>query len=296
MPSLAALVESRHEILAVITQPDKPAGRGRHIKACPAAAAARSHGLTLYQPRSVKKPDVIEHIRKLAPELIVVVAYGKILPKELLDLPPRGCINLHASLLPKYRGAAPINWAIVNGESETGVSTQLIGEEVDAGDVLLSSATSIGKKETATALHDRLAKMGADLLLQTLEGIENGTIKPTPQDHKAATFAPLIKKTDGHIDWTLSATDIFNRVRGLNPWPGTFTTLDGKHLNIHKAAPDDADHKTSPGTIVKSEEQLMVACGRGSLYLLEVQLEGKRRMSAVDFLRGHKVSEGTVLK
>ena len=295
VPSLAALVDSPHDILAVVTQPDKPAGRGRHITACPAAIAARSHGLILYQPRSVKKPDVIEHIRKLTPELIVVVAYGKILPKALLDLPLRGCINLHASLLPKYRGAAPINWAIVNGESETGVTTQLIGEELDAGDILLSSSTLIGEEETAPELHDRLAKTGAALLLQTIEGIESGTIKPTPQDHNKATFAPLIKKPDGHIDWTLPARNIFNRIRGLNPWPGTFTTLEGKQLSIHKAAPDDTDHKSAPGTIIGSKGHLVVACGQGSLYLLEVQLEGKRQMTAADFLHGHKVSQGMVL-
>ena len=296
VPSLEALVKSPHDILAVVTQPDKPAGRGRHITPCPAAVAAGHHGLTLYQPRSVKKPDVIEHLRKLAPELIVVVAYGKILPTALLELPPRGCINLHASLLPKYRGAAPINWAIVNGERETGVTAQLIGEELDAGEILLSSSTPIGDEEIAAELHDRLAKMGVDLLLKAIEGIEAGTIKPIPQDHEKATFAPLIKKADGHIDWTLPARSVFNRVRGLNPWPGTFTTLEDKQLRIHKAAPDDMDHSEAPGTIVKSEEHLIVACGQGALYLLEVQLEAKRRMSALDFLRGHKVTVGTVLK
>lgn len=295
VPSLEALASSRHQILEVVTQPDKPAGRGRRIAACPAAHAASRLGLALYQPWSVKKAESIDHIRGLAPDMIAVVAYGRILPNMLLEIPQHGCVNVHASLLPKYRGAAPINWAIVNGDSETGVTTQRIGEEVDAGDILLAASTPIGDEETASELHDRLASIGADLLLKTIEGIERGTISPAPQEHSKATFAPIIKKEDGRIDWSMPARDIFNRVRGFAPWPGTFTILDGRLLHIHKAAPADIGASELPGTVIENAANLTVACGMGALYLLEVQIEGRRRMNARDFLRGHKIKVGTIL-
>lgn len=296
VPSLEALAASRHEIVEVVTQADKPAGRGMHIKACPAAEAARRLGLPVFQPKGVKDPEAIWHIRSLGAELIVVVAYGKILPAEILKIPPRGCVNVHASLLPKYRGAAPIAWAIANGERETGVTTQLITEELDAGDILLARQTPIGSAESASQLHDRLAPMGALLLLRTIEGLERRTIKPVPQDHSKATRAPIIKKEDGHIDWKKPAGEIFNRVRGLNPWPGTFTFLVGKQFIVHKAAALDIEQDAAPGTVVENQGRLAVACGEGTLYLMEVQPEGRKRMPAADFLRGHKVPVGTVLK
>lgn len=295
VPSLKALADSKHEIIEVVTQPDKPAGRGRHITPCPVAIVAAKLGLSLYQPRSVKKPEPLEHFQKLAPELIAIVAYGKILPKELLNLPPYGCVNVHASLLPKYRGAAPINWAIVNGETETGVTTMRISEELDAGDILLSCKTAIDEAEDAVGLHDRLAPTGADLLMKTIDGIENGTIKATPQDHSKATYAPIIKKEDGHIDWERDADEIYNMVRGFKPWPGTFTALAGKTLRVHEAAPSGEESGHAPGTIVGGEKNLAVACGRGILYLLEVQIEGKKKMCAADFLRGHRMEVGTKL-
>lgn len=296
VPSLDALAASRHKVVGVITQPDKPAGRGRQITPCPVAEAAVRLGLALYQPPSVKEPQVIEHIHSLSSELIVVVAYGKILPSSVLQIPPHGCVNVHASLLPKYRGAAPIAWAIVNGERETGVTTQKITMEVDAGDILLSRRTHIGETETSAQLQDRLAPMGAELLMKTIEGLEKSMIKPVPQDRTRATHAPILKKGDGHIDWRRSAREIFNRVRGLNPWPGTFAILEGKHIVIHKAAALEISQDAMPGTIVGNQGRLAVACGEGTLYLLEIQPEGRKKMPAADYLRGHNVAVGTVLR
>jgi methionyl-tRNA formyltransferase len=296
VPSLDALVDSKHEILEVITQPDKPAGRGKQITQCPMAKATLGHGLKLYQPKSVKKSDAIEHIKGLAPDIIVVVAYGKILPNEILDIPPLECVNVHSSLLPKYRGAAPINWAIVKGETETGVTTQRITEKLDAGDILMQASTPIDELETASALHDRLSLMGADLLLRTLSGIEEKTIDSKPQNNDESTYAPIIKKEDGLIDWSKPAIEIFNRMRGFTPWPGTFTHLDGKTLRLHMAAVDETSHEEKPGTILEYNGDLCIACGEGKLYLIEVQIEGKRRMSAKDFLNGHSIELGTILK
>lgn len=296
VPSLEAAVASDHRVLEVVTQPDRPAGRGMHLTACPVAEAACRHGLPLFQPKGVKRPEVIDHLRALAPDLIVVVAYGRILPQELLEIPPLGCINVHASLLPKYRGAAPIAWAIVHGEKETGVTTQRIALELDAGDLLLSARTTIGEAETAGELHDRLAPMGAELLLRTIEGIERGTIHPSPQDPARVSHAPIIQKEDGRIDWSLPARAIMNRVRGFTPWPGTFTSLEGRQLKVIRAAPADRPPSAPPGSVVEGGAHFAVACGEGVLYLLEVQLEGKRRISAADFLRGHKVPTGTILE
>lgn len=295
VPSLEALVASGHEVLEVVAQPDKPAGRGMHLTACPAAEAARRLSLPLFQPKSVRGPQASDHIRALAPELIAVVAYGKILPQELIEIPPHGCVNVHASLLPRYRGAAPIAWAIANGETETGVTTQRIAEELDAGDILLCARTPIGAVETAAELHDRLAPMGATLLLKTIEGIERGTIRPVPQDPAQASFAPVIRKEDGRIDWSQPASSIFNRIRAFTPWPGSSAHLDGKKLKVTRAEPRGREPLAPPGTVVEGGGHLAVACGEGVLYLLEVQLEGKRRMSAADFLRGHKVPVGTRL-
>lgn len=295
VPSLEALLKSRHEILAVVTQPDKPVGRGLEIKPCAVAAAAKEKGLNLFQPKSVKDLETIDHLRTLAPHIIIVVAYGKILPKDLLEIPHYGCINLHASLLPKYRGAAPINWAIVKGEKETGVSTQRIVEELDAGDVLLSEKTLIGNEETAADLYERLSQMGSELLLETIDSMELGLINPVPQDNRAATYAPIIRKEDGIINWRKNAADIFNQIRGFTPWPGAFTKLDGKMFRIHKATASPAKICGAAGEIVDAAGKLVVACGSGTLYLEEVQLEGKRKMPIEEFLRGHKLQTGTCL-
>jgi methionyl-tRNA formyltransferase len=295
VPSLTALIRSSHRIVEVVAQPDKPAGRGRKITACPVAAAARAAGLPLFQPASVKKSEALEHFQSLAPDLIVIVAYGKILPKMLIELPSYGAINVHASLLPKYRGAAPINWAIANGERETGITTMFITEELDAGDVLLSRATPIGAEETAAELHDRLALLGAGLLIETLAGLLMGAIAPAPQDHAAATYAPLLTKEDGRIEWSMPARVIHDRVRAFTPWPGAFAMLEGRTLRIHRARDAELHDGVGPGTVMEVAPRWLVSCGEGALELLEVQGEGGRRMSAADFLRGHKICEGTVL-
>lgn len=292
VPALEALVKSHHDILEIVAQPDKPAGRGMQIRACPTAEFAKERGIPLYQPEGVRKPEVLRHFLKLAADLIVIIAYGRMLPRELIDMPPHGTINVHASLLPKYRGAAPINWAIVNGERETGVTTMFINEEMDAGDILLEAKTPIGESETAPELHDRLARMGADLLKATIRELEEGKLTPTPQDHRKATQAPIIKKEDGLIDWSLTARAIFNRVRGFTPWPGAYTNLGDKTLRIHSAEMTEDERKAAPGTVIEAQDRLCIACGEGILKLVEVQLQGGKRMPAANFLRGHKLSAG----
>ncbi len=295
VPALEALLDSEYELLEVVTQPDKPAGRGRKLTPCPVAALARERDLPLYQPKGIKRPERIEHVRALVPDCIVVVAYGRILPAALLAIPPMGCVNVHASLLPHYRGAAPINWAIVNGETETGVTTQRIVEELDAGDILLQATTTIDETETAQQLHDRLAGMGAELLIKTLDGLAAGTITPQPQDPEQVSFAPILAKEDGHIDWSLPAQKIYDRIRGFTPWPGSFTLLGGKRLRVIEAAPLNEPTKAPPGTAIDCDTHLCVACGEGRLYLIEVQPEGKKPMSATDFLRGHRIEKGARL-
>ncbi|MBN1283703.1 MAG: methionyl-tRNA formyltransferase [Proteobacteria bacterium] len=293
LPALRALADSHHNILEMVAQPDKPAGRGMKVRACPTAAFAGERGIPLNHPASVRNPEEIEHFRNLAPDLIVVIAYGKILPRELIDIPAHGCINVHASLLPKYRGAAPINWAIVNGERETGVTTMFINEELDSGDVLLAAKTPIGESETAPELHDRLAAMGADLLKATLSELADGKLRPIPQDHAKATYAPMIEKEDGRIDWTMGARAIRNRVRGFAPWPGAFTALRGRGLRIHIAELYEGSGR--PGEVIEAGDRLCVACGEGALKLVEIQMEGGKRMTAVEFMRGHAIERGEKL-
>ncbi|MFH1653918.1 MAG: methionyl-tRNA formyltransferase [Pseudomonadota bacterium] len=290
IPALEVILESGHECLGVVAQPDKPAGRGQKVTACPVAIFAREHNLKLLQPN--KLSETKEEITKLSPEVIIVAAYGKFLPQWLLDLSPKGCFNIHPSLLPLYRGAAPINWAIVNGDDFTGVTIFKIEERMDAGDILTWCKTDIDSCETAHMLHDRLALMGAELLLQTLKKIENNDLELEVQDESLVTFAPKLQKGDGLINWKRSATAVYNQVRGMLPWPVAFTHLDGKVIKIFEAAPHDEESGKTPGTVVHSNDQLSVACGKGKLYILELQMEGGKRMSAIDFLRGHKVDVG----
>ncbi|PIR25164.1 MAG: methionyl-tRNA formyltransferase [Deltaproteobacteria bacterium CG11_big_fil_rev_8_21_14_0_20_42_23] len=295
LPTLHKLVESEHHIVEVVCQPDKPAGRGYETHACPVAEYCKKVGLNLYQPKSLKTTDVYEHLAAHNADVFVVVAYGKLLPKNILDLPKHGCVNIHASILPKYRGAAPINWAIINGESETGVCTMLLDEGMDTGDILLFCATEITDCETAQSLHDHLAPIGADLLMQTLEELQKGEVKPIPQDDSLASYAPILTKELGHIDWNKSSDEIYNRIRGLTPWPGAYCFINNKRLRLHEVAPTHETHQEKPGTILECDESLSIACGKGKLYLLEVQLEGKKKMSAKDFLHGHALNEGDVL-
>lgn len=281
--TLERLHSSGHEIVAVFTQPDRPKGRGQHDAMPPVKEAALRLGLPVYQPERVRRPEVVEQIRAMAPESIVVVGYGQIIPKSILDIPPKGIINVHASLLPKYRGAAPIQWAIARGEARTGVTTMRINEGLDTGDMLLKWETEIGADETAPELSKRLAEAGADLAVRTMAEIDS--IRPEPQVDAEATLAPILKKEDGRIDWTRPAQEIMNRMRGFDPWPGTYTTLRGQKLQVWKAAV--GSEKLSPGMLRVARKKLYAGCGAGeSLELIEIQMEGKKRMTAAAFLNG----------
>lgn len=305
--SLNYLLNSKHEVKLVVTQADKPAGRGQKVLPCPVAEFAREKHLEIIQPLTLKNNlELFERLKQLKPDVIVVVAYGKILPKELLNLPSKGCVNVHASLLPKYRGAAPINWAIINGENSTGVTTMFMNEKMDEGDTLLQCSTEITPEETAETLHDHLAVMGAELLVKTLDQLEKGTLKGIPQNHKEATTFHKLTKEDGLIDWKMSACDIYNRIRGLQPWPRAYTRIPSPHpspsrgegkgggdiLFIYDAAPLEISSDKSPGTIISLDKGLMVATGNGQLCLLEVQLSGKKRMPVMEFLKGSNLKTG----
>jgi methionyl-tRNA formyltransferase len=273
VPTLERIVEAGHEVLSVLTQPDRPRGRGQQLAQSPVKDAALRLGLPVYQPERVRKPEAVEHLRSLGADAMVVVGYGQIIPQSVIDLVPNGIINVHASLLPKYRGAGPIQWAIVRGESRTGITTMRIDAGLDTGDMLLKSETEIGPDENAVELGQRLAVMGADLLVKTLD--ELPTIVPEKQDNAKASYAPMLKKEDGLVDWSWPVEAIHNRVRGLQPWPGAYTMFGGQRLYIWK-------------TRIEPEE-LMGHSSR--LLLVEVQLEGRKRMAAEDFAHGQRISE-----
>jgi methionyl-tRNA formyltransferase len=307
LPSLNRLFERGYEITAVITQPDKPSGRGQTLQGPPVKRRALELSLPLHQPKSLKTGDAHELFNTLAPDMIVVVAYGKLLPPWLLELPRYGCINLHGSILPKYRGAAPVHWAIANGEEKTGVCSMLLEEGLDTGPVYLCEETHIGSEETAPQLYDRLAEIGGPLMLATVEGIVSGTLKPKPQDDSQATFAPILKKQHGFIDWTLPAAEIHNCVRAFNPWPGTTTVFRGvvcKILKTTVAAVDDrrgsggleivGGHRpplqSDPGTIVLTKRSMEVVCRDGALLdILLIQPENRKAVSGADFANGARI-------
>jgi methionyl-tRNA formyltransferase len=299
LPSLNALFESGSSIGAVITQPDKPRGRGQLLQSPPVTTRARELGLPVYQPASLKTEETRELFRGFSPDLIAVVAYGKILPPWLLQLPKYGCINLHGSLLPKYRGAAPVHWAIANGEEKTGVCTMLLDEGLDTGAVFRCQETPIGPEETAPELYDRLALIGAPLLVATIEGVSAEILKPTPQDDSQATFAPILKKEHGIINWMNPATEIHNRIRAFNPWPGTVTRFRGTHCKILKTAvrviheiPPPAS-SPEPGALRVSKGKLTVFCGDGiPLEILSIQPENRKAVSGADFANGSRIQPG----
>ncbi|MDW8141746.1 MAG: methionyl-tRNA formyltransferase [Candidatus Bipolaricaulota bacterium] len=288
VPTLYALAE-KHQIAAVFTQPDRPAGRGLKLTPPPVKIAAQALKLPVYQPDKINRET--ELIKTLNPDVIVVIAFGQFLSKKLLAIPKFGCINLHASLLPKYRGAAPIPWAILNGERETGLTTFLLNEEMDAGDILLQERVPISDEETAGTLHDRLAQRGPELVLRTLEGLEKGTLTPRPQDHAQATFAPKIEDALGQIDWSRPARKVFNLVRGLNPSPGAYTFWGGQRVKVYASRMVPSDSIFEPGRVI-DPERLLVRCGEDALELTEVQPAGKRRMSGRDFVNGYKIRMG----
>lgn len=283
VPTLERMVEAGHEVVAVFTQPDRPKGRGQKDAMPPVKEAALRLGLPIHQPERVRRPEVVEQLRELGPEVMVVVGYGQIIPQAILDIPPKGIVNVHASLLPKYRGAAPIQWAIARGETRTGVTTMKIDAGLDTGDMLLKWDTEIGPEETAVELGERLAAAGAELLVRTLA--ELGSIIAQKQDEAQATYAPILKKEDGDIDWTMFSKDILNRIRGFVPWPGCYTLWWGQRLRIWKARPLDLPAPPQ-GWLKRTKSRLFVGTGNGGIEILEVQLEGKKRMEAAAFLNG----------
>lgn len=296
VPTLERLAADGHEVVAVFTQPDRPKGRDQTPAPPPVKEAALRMGIPVFQPERIRRPEVVEQLAAMKAEVMVVVGYGQIIPQSIIDLPPHGIINVHASLLPRYRGAAPIQWAIANGESVTGVTTMRIDAGLDTGDILLMRETSIGADETAPELASRLALIGADLLSETLRGLEAGAITPRPQDHSLATYAPILKKEDGVIDWNRPANEIFNRCRGFLPWPGIYTYFRGQLLHIWKARPAEETAVGAPGTLHPSKRRLLAACGgETALELVELQIEGRKRMSAADFLNGYRVAENETL-
>lgn len=296
VPSLKALFENGYNVLMVVTQPDRPKGRGRKVIPPPVKEAAQSFGYDVIQPVSIKDKDFFDTIVRLKPDIFIVVAYGHILPRNILAIPKTGVINLHASLLPKYRGSAPIQWAIINGEKETGVTTMLMDEGMDTGDILLSSKAKITKVDTSATLHDRLSVLGADLLIKTLKAFENNDINPIAQDHTNATYAPLLKKGDGRIVWEKNAEHIASFIRGVTPWPGAFTFQDNKRLKIFSAKPISVEVNESPGTVVKGfPDELRIATGKGVLAVIEIQGASGKRLLIKDFLMGNQMPPGTVL-
>jgi methionyl-tRNA formyltransferase len=292
VPSLEALVSAGYPVLGVFTQPDRPKGRGNQLAESPVKIAARTLGLPVHQPERIRRPEAVEQLRSLAADLMVVVGYGQIIPQNIIDLPPHGILNVHASLLPKYRGAAPIQWAIANSEKQTGVTIMQIDAGLDTGDMLLKASTEIGPDETAPELSKRLATMGADLLVQAIKQIETDCAHREKQDDSQASLAPILNKEDGRIDWRRPAQQIYDRLRGFDPWPGAYTTFRQQPLAILRATPK-ADTALEAGAVQIEKRHLLAGCGGNTaLELLEVQPSGKKRMSAEAFINGYKPVSG----
>jgi len=290
LPTLRALSDAE-EVIAVVTQPDRPRGRGRKITPPPAKELALDLGLQILQPERVKESSVIAQLGDLTPDLIVVAAFGQILPPAVLGIPPLGCINVHPSLLPKYRGAAPINWAIINGETRTGVTTYCMDEGMDTGALLLVREVEIGADETAEELGERLAAIGGELVRETIQGLKEQSLQPTPQDEKGASYAPILKKTDGLIQWEAAVDRIRNQIRGMVPWPTAYTVCGDKKIKVFRASTGKGTG--APGEIISLEGGIEVACGKGSLIIEELQLEGSKKMGWEEFIRGHRLTPGT---
>lgn len=293
VPALQALIASRHEVVGVVTNPDKPSGRGRKLTPPPVKVAAEAAGIEVFQPKGLRKPDPQAHIRAWRPDIIIVAAYGRILPPEVLQIPPMGCLNIHASLLPAYRGAAPIQWCIVRGERASGVTIMQMAEGLDTGAMLLKGTVPIAPLDTAQHLHDKLSPLGATLLMQALDGLLDGTITPEEQDDSLATWAPIIRKEDAYIDWSLSAQAVADRIRGFNPWPGAATDLargeERVRIKIQLARPVEG-LSGEPGSVVEVDSaRLVIACGEGAIECLELQAPGRRSMGVRDFLNGFSI-------
>jgi len=296
VPALKHLLAQRDfQIVAAITQPDRPRGRGQEISLSPVKQVALAEGIPVHQPEKIRAPEAQELLQQLAPDAIVIIAYGQIIPGRLLGIPKLGWINLHASLLPKYRGAAPINWAIVNGETKTGVTTMRIDAGMDTGEILLQKEMNIGPLETAPELAARMSELGAPLMAETLRGLSAGTIVPHTQSHEHASSAAMLKKEDGKIDWSRSAQDIFNRIRGFTPWPGAYTSFRGQSCHVwgEPASNDSGEQSPQAGTLYVRGNQLLVSCGGATfLRVLSVKLEGRKQVSAAEFVNGARLLQG----
>jgi methionyl-tRNA formyltransferase len=296
LPSLARLIETEQEIVAVITQPDKPRGRGLKVSPAPVKVSAEAAGLPVYQPKSLKSPSFLELLQGLRPDLVLVVAYGKFLPDTILNLPRLDCVNVHPSLLPKYRGAAPIQWALLNGETHTGVSTISMAQEMDAGDIFLQRSIPVEPADTYVSLNAKLSRLAAQLVIETISGLAKGELKPTPQAPEEVSFAPRLKKEQGRIDWRQPASYIERQLRALNPWPSTYTHWQGRRLKILEAGIAAGENRERPGTIISiMPAGWLVSCGQGIVLITFVQPENGRIMSAHDFSLGHKLAIGTLL-
>lgn len=299
VPVLQSLINSRHEVVAVVTQPDRPKGRGKNMQFSPVKECALAHNIPVMQPVNVSVPEVIDELRAYEPELIVVVAFGQFVTKKIREMPKYGCINVHASLLPKYRGAGPIQWAVINGEKESGVTTMYMCREIDKGDMLLKDTVMLDPKETGDSLHDKLSMMGGPLLLKTIDQLEDGSAVRIPQCEEESTYAPKLEKTMGNIDWTMDADRIERLVRGLNSWPGTFTKIHGKTVKIWdcdvvcQETLTESQAVATPGAVIVSEkDQLIVKAGNGALSLRMLQPEGKKNMTVDAYLRGYPIAQG----
>lgn len=297
VPSLEALL-TKHEVVLVVTQPDKPKGRGKKMVPTPVKACALEHGIPVLQPEKVKEPEFVEQLRSYEPDLIAVTAFGQILSEPILEMPKYGCINVHGSLLPKYRGAAPMQWSIIDGEKVTGITTMYMAKGLDSGDMLLKAEVEITDEDTFATIHDKMAVTGANLLLDTLDQLEAGTLERIPQDHNAATYAPMITKETGHIDWSKNRKDIINLIRGLNPVPAAYTIYEEEVLKIFGAVISDvqADDAANGEIVAVVKKGFVVKCGDGCLLITEVQARGGKRMMTDAYLRGHAMKEGILLQ
>ena len=293
--TLEEIIKAGHEVVLVVSQPDKAVGRSKALKYTPVKECAVAHGIEVYQPAKIRAEESVEYLRQYNADIIIVEAFGQIIPKAILDMPHFGCVNVHASLLPKYRGAAPIQWAVLNGDQVTGVTTMRMDEGLDTGDMIMKQEVIVDEDETGGSLFDKLSALGGSMILSTLKGLENGTITRTPQGESETSYAKMLTKEMGHIDWTKDAASIERLVRGLNPWPIALTSLAGERLKIYAA--EQTNGCGEPGTVLEADPKkgLTVACGEGALGLTEIQLVGGKRMKATDFLRGHAIEVGTKL-
>jgi methionyl-tRNA formyltransferase len=296
LQTLQGLIDAGCNMVGVYTQPDRPKGRGKKLAPPPVKELAQKYDIPVYQPLKLRQPEAVTELEALAPDLIVVVAYGQILPKSVLEIPAHGCINVHASLLPKYRGAAPINKAIIDGETETGITTMYMDVGLDTGDMLVKKTLAIGPQETAGELHDRLASLGRETMEETLRQLCAGTLQREVQDDGQSTYASMMKKEDGRIDWNRSAQEVHDHVRGLDPWPGAYTTINGELLKLAGTSPETAGGD-EPGTVIAADKQgVCIACGSGSLRIQQLQLAGRKRLPAADFLRGCPLEPGAKME